>query len=41
MKCNAKIRSDRMRVIRGKIKCRKCGRRALRLKAKESRGQKK
>jgi ribosomal protein L40E len=38
MKCNAKTKSTRDKVIRGKTKCRKCGSKELRLKAKERRG---
>ena len=40
MKCNAKIRSSIVKVKKGKIKCRKCGSKELRLKAKERRGAK-
>ncbi len=40
MKCNAKIRAQPDKVKKGKIKCRKCGSRQLRLKAKERRGLK-
>lgn len=40
MKCNAKIRANQDKVKKGKIKCRKCGSKHLRLKAKERRGQK-
>lgn len=40
MKCNAKIRSAPDKVKKKKIKCRKCGSKQLRLKAKERRGQK-
>ena len=36
-KCKAKIRADGFKVRAGKIKCRKCGSRALRPKSKESR----
>ncbi len=35
MKCNAKIKSDTLRVKAGKVKCRKCGYRGLRAKKKE------
>ena len=35
MKCNAKIRADERKVKAGKVKCRKCGSKALRLKSKE------
>jgi ribosomal protein L40E len=38
MKCNAKLRTELKRVKAGKVKCRKCGSKALRLKAKERRG---
>ena len=38
MKCNAKIRADPIRVKKKKIKCRKCGSKALRLKSKEKHG---
>ena len=40
MKCNAKIRASPDKVKTGKIKCRKCGSKQLRLKAKERRGAK-
>ena len=40
MNCNAKMRSRPEKVKKGKIKCRKCGYKELRLKAKERRGQK-
>ena len=40
MKCNAKIRTQVEKVKKGKIKCRKCGSKALRPKAKERRGAK-
>lgn len=40
MKCNAKIKAKPDIVKKGKIKCRKCGSKALRLKAKERRGAK-
>ena len=40
MKCNAKIRANPTKVKARKIKCRKCGSKHLRLKAKERRGQK-
>jgi ribosomal protein L40E len=40
MRCNAKIRSRPDRVKKGLIKCRKCGSKNLRLKAKERRGAK-
>ncbi|MFA4819631.1 MAG: 50S ribosomal protein L40e [Candidatus Aenigmatarchaeota archaeon] len=40
MKCNAKIRAAQDKVKKHKIKCRKCGSKQLRLKAKERRGQK-
>jgi ribosomal protein L40E len=40
MNCNAKIRAQMSKVKKGKIKCRKCGSKALRLKAKERRGAK-
>jgi len=35
MKCNAKIRADTQKVMAGKIKCRKCNYKGLRLKSKE------
>ena len=38
MKCNAKLRSDPFMVREGKVKCRKCGSKDLRMKAKERRG---
>ncbi len=41
MKCNAKRRAQGDKVKKGKIKCRKCGSKQLRLKAKERRGQSK
>ncbi len=40
MQCNAKMRTSMDRVKKKKIKCRKCGSKNLRLKAKERRGQK-
>ncbi|MEM7819215.1 MAG: 50S ribosomal protein L40e [Candidatus Aenigmatarchaeota archaeon] len=40
MNCNAKIRASYEKVKKGKIKCRKCGSKDLRVKAKERRGQK-
>lgn len=40
MNCNAKIRARQEAVKKHKIKCRKCGYKELRLKAKERRGQK-
>ncbi len=40
MKCNAKLRAHADKVKKGKSKCRKCGSKALRLKAKERRGTK-
>ena len=40
MKCNAKIRAIPDKVKAKKIKCRKCGSKQLRLKAKERRGAK-
>jgi ribosomal protein L40E len=40
MNCNAKIRAPMGKVKRGKIKCRKCGSKELRPKAKERRGAK-
>lgn len=40
MRCNAKLRTDVERVKKGKVKCRKCGSKALRPKAKERRGAK-
>ncbi len=36
-KCKAKMKADGFKVRAGKIKCRKCGSRALRPKSKESR----
>jgi ribosomal protein L40E len=38
MHCNGKIRAPPEKVKRGKIKCRRCGSKDLRLKAKERRG---
>ncbi len=38
MNCNAKIRANPAKVRAGKVKCRKCGSKKLRLKSKESRG---
>lgn len=35
MRCNAKIRADAKKVKEGKIKCRKCFSKDLRLKSKE------
>lgn len=40
MKCNARIRANPSKVKARKIKCRHCGSKQLRLKAKERRGQK-
>ncbi len=40
MNCNAKIRASYTKVKEGKIKCRKCNSKDLRLKAKEPRGVK-
>ncbi len=40
MACHAKIKAVQDKVKKGKIKCRKCGSKDLRLKAKERRGQK-
>lgn len=40
MRCNAKIRSRPDKVKKGLVKCRKCGSKNLRLKAKERRGVK-
>ena len=38
MKCNVKTKSTRDKVEHSKSKCRKCGSKELRLKAKERRG---
>ncbi len=35
MKCNAKIRADPRKVALKKVKCRRCGSKALRPKSKE------
>lgn len=40
MNCHAKLRSRMDKVKKGKVKCRKCGSKDLRLKAKERRGAK-
>ncbi len=40
MRCNAKIRAQPDKVKKGLVKCRKCGSKNLRLKAKERRGVK-
>ncbi len=40
MHCNAHMRTTLDRVKKKKVKCRKCGSKKLRLKAKERRGQK-
>jgi len=40
MDCHTKLRSTRDKVIKGRVKCRKCGSKDLRLKAKEPRGTK-
>ncbi|MFH0832318.1 MAG: 50S ribosomal protein L40e [Candidatus Aenigmatarchaeota archaeon] len=40
MKCNARNKAKYDAVKKGKVKCRKCGSRELRLKAKERRGVK-
>ena len=39
-RCNARIRALPVKVKNDKIKCRKCGSKQLRLKAKERRGSK-
>jgi len=36
--CKSKIRADPAKVREGKVKCRKCGSKALRPKRKEPRG---
>ena len=33
--CKSKIRSNIMKVLRGKVSCRKCGAKALRVKRKK------
>lgn len=38
IKCNARVRALPEKVKKGKIKCRRCGSKDLRLKAKERRG---
>lgn len=40
MNCHTKLRSMRDKVIKGRVKCRNCGSKGLRLKAKEPRGTK-
>ena len=40
IKCNAKMRAPYAKVIKKKIRCRKCNGNKLRLKAKERRGLK-
>jgi ribosomal protein L40E len=40
MDCNARMRTTLDKVKKKKVKCRKCGNKNLRLKAKERRGQK-
>ncbi len=40
MDCNARNRTTLDKVKKKKVKCRKCGNKNLRLKAKERRGQK-
>ena len=40
MNCKARIRAQPEKVKKRKIKCRKCGSKDLRLKAKERRGAK-
>ncbi len=40
MRCNAKLRTTMLKVKKKKAKCRKCGSKHLRLKAKERRGAK-
>ncbi|MBI4018956.1 MAG: 50S ribosomal protein L40e [Candidatus Aenigmarchaeota archaeon] len=40
MNCNAKLRTTQAKVALRKSKCRKCGSKDLRLKAKERRGAK-
>jgi ribosomal protein L40E len=37
MRCKAKIKADLPKVRAGKVKCRKCGSKALRPKSRESR----
>lgn len=39
-RCNAKLRAQPIMIKLGKAKCRKCGSKQLRLKAKERRGAK-
>lgn len=39
MKCNAKLRTDMLRVKAKKVKCRKCGYKGLRPKSKERRAK--
>ncbi len=41
MKCKARIRADMEKVLAGKVKCRRCGSKKLRMIAKERRGIKK
>ena len=38
MKCHAKIKSDVQKVKLGKVKCRKCKSKELRIKSKERKG---
>lgn len=38
MRCNAKIRASPTKIKQGKIKCRKCGYKKFRPKAKEKKG---
>ena len=40
MRCNAKMRAQPDKIKKNLIKCRKCGSKNLRLKAKERRGVK-
>ena len=38
MRCNAKIRASSAKIKAGKVKCRRCGYKKFRLKAKEKKG---
>jgi ribosomal protein L40E len=39
--CNAKMRADHQKILQGKVKCRRCGHKKFRAKAKEKRGMRK
>ncbi len=41
MRCNAKIRANPIKIKQGKVKCRRCGYKKFRPKAREKKGAKK